>query len=58
MSNNEFLLGELKGQVDQIDKRTERMEKLLDSYLIKVSVLAGSMSALTTFIGFFIKSLF
>lgn len=46
----ELLLGELKGTVDQIDKRTERIETRLDKYIIKVSAMAGAISVIISLV--------
>ena len=48
-------VGEIKGIVGQIDKRLSNMETLLQNHLIKVSVLAGSVSVIIGFIGYWVK---
>lgn len=48
-------IGEIKGTTNQIDKRLSNMENLLHNHLIKVSVLAGSLSVVIGFIGYWVK---
>lgn len=48
-------IGEVKGIVGQIDKRLSNMENLLHNHLIKVSVLAGSVSVIIGLIDYWVK---